>query len=776
MNVVRFLRYCTIVLMITIGQPVTAEISEEQVNRSMERAIGFLRSSQSNRGSWGDGLAAPPGGVTCLCTLALLNCNVPQDDPVMVKALDFVRNLSVHRTYSVALQTMVLCTASPNISRPRIRQNVKWLENNQVRTREYNGGWGYGEQSQKADNSNSQFAVLALYEAERAGVEVSERVWNRARDYWINQQHADGAWSYDPSKNEKIKSLTVKSGSMTCAGIACVMISSAYAGRSDDENLKRGEVKCCQEQKNIDAVELGLAWLGKNFSARRNPVPRDMPTSPWWLYYMYAMERVGRLSGQRFIGSHDWYREGVEELLKRQEPVSGIWQEHSPPVGTSLALLFLSKGRRPVLISKLKRATKDWDSHPRGVGLLTSHVENRWQQTMTWQTIDISAATADDLLTTPVLFISGSDSLNFSEEQVENLRTYILQGGFIFAEAACGGKDFDESFRNLIGQLLPESELRVLPPSHPVWYAEQKVDPQFIEKRPLLGVEACCRTSIVYCQGDLSCYWGVSSNRDREKYTDNARREIDTCMAIGANVVTYATNRELRGKLDTPQVLATNDLSDLQRATLQVAKLTHNGGGDDAPAALSNLLRTSQRVLQIRVNDKKQLLPLTHAELPDFPIAFMHGRRDFKWTKNERAALVDFVENGGFLLADAICASPDFAKAFRRELKLAFPKQTLRRITSDHPIFSEAFHGFDISTVRLRDPVSRRKDDRLEIRAEIVPPNLEALEMNGRIVVVFSPYDLSCALENQVSLECKGYPRDDAAKIGMNILLFAMQQ
>ena len=774
MNIVRVLRFCTIVLIVTIGRPIAAEVTEEQVKRSIDRGISYLKSSQNARGSWNDVVNAP-GGVACLCTLAMLNCNVPLDDPAMVKALDHVKNLKVRKTYAVSLQTMVLCLASPNISRPRIRQNVQWLENNQARRGESNGGWGYGAKSRDADNSNSQFALLALYEAERIGVEVDEPVWRRALNYWVNQQYDDGAWSYKPSANENIKSLTVKSGSMTCAGIACVMIASGQIGESDAQVVD-GEVQCCGKQTNIDAVERGLSWLAKNFTVQRNPVPKDMPSSPWWLYYMYAMERVGRLSGQRFIGSHDWYREGVERLLAKQDPVNGIWQEQSPPVGTSLALLFLAKGRRPVLISKLKRDTEDWNLHRHDMGLLTTHVEGRWQQTMTWQTIDINAATADDLLTTPVLFISGRDSLDLTDEQVQQLRTYILQGGFIFAEAACGGRGFDQDFRELVGRLLPESELRVLPPSHPVWYAEQKVDPQFIEKRPLLGVEACCRTSIVYCQGDLSCYWELSGNRQQKKYPMRVRREIDACMAIGANVVTYATNRELRGKLDTPQLLATNDLSNLQRATLQVAKLAHSGGGDDAPAALSNLLRSSKQVLQIRVNDKKQLLPLTHPELPEFPIAFMHGRRDFKWTKNERAALIDYLDNGGFILADAICASSDFANAFRRELKLAFPNHRLQRITSDHPIFSEAFQGFDISTVRLRDPINRRNENRLEVRAEIVPPTLEALEINGRIVVVFSPFDLSCALENQVSLECKGYPREDAAKIGMNILLFAMQQ
>ena len=65
---------------------------------------------------------------------------------------------------------------------------------------------------------------------------------------------------------------------------------------------------------------------------------------------------------------------------------------------------------------------------------------------------------------------------------------------------------------------------------------------------------------------------------------------------------------------------------------------------------------------------------------------------------------------------------------------------------------------------------------RWQTRIEQVAPVLEGIEIDGRLAVVFSPFDLSCALENQASIECKGYLREDAAKIGINILLYAMQQ
>jgi len=40
--------------------------------------------------------------------------------------------------------------------------------------------------------------------------------------------------------------------------------------------------------------------------------------------------------------------------------------------------------------------------------------------------------------------------------------------------------------------------------------------------------------------------------------------------------------------------------------------------------------------------------------------------------------------------------------------------------------------------------------------------------------VIFSPYDISCALEQHESLECRGYTRKDAARLGLNVLYYSL--
>ena len=134
------------------------------------------------------------------------------------------------------------------------------------------------------------------------------------------------------------------------------------------------------------------------------------------------------------------------------------------------------------------------------------------------------------------------------------------------------------------------------------------------------------------------------------------------------------------------------------------------------------------------------------------------------------------MENGGVLFGNAICASRTFAESFRREMSLIFQNDSLRRLPPEHAMFTDEYDGFDLTTITLRTPSARSESQIAEILETRGPPHVEAIHINGRLAVAFSPYDLSCALENQISIECKGYSRQDAARLGSNIILFSLQQ
>ena len=74
---------------------------------------------------------------------------------------------------------------------------------------------------------------------------------------------------------------------------------------------------------------------------------------------------------------------GPQRLLEMQDDFQGFWMGagsmESQEIATSFALLFLSKGKRQVVIGRLKypdqRAAGDWQQHPDSLRQLVRHVE-----------------------------------------------------------------------------------------------------------------------------------------------------------------------------------------------------------------------------------------------------------------------------------------------------------------------------------------------------------------------------------------------------------------
>ena len=531
--------------------------------------------------------------------MALLNAGVAPDDDVLQRAVSHLRNLMPEATYVVSLQTMVFARAEPERDRLLIGRNVKWLETTQIPGGPCKGAWSYPVGG--GDNSNSQFALLALYEAERAGVSASDHTWNAAKEYWEKCHNNDGSWGYNVADRSG-------RGSMTCAGITSLVIAADKVLPSD-ARVVGDRIECCvaHETKDDNLVQRGLQWLGQHYSVSGNPGSQN-----FHLYYLYGLERAGRMTARRFLplasrpgrsDKADWYREGADYLVRNQDRLSGYWTsksfaEDNPLIGTSFALLFLSKGRWPVLMAKLQYAHGDgWNRHRSDAANLTRYVESRWKRDLTWQVIDARVASVEDLLQAPVLYLSGDESsiADWPTERktlAQKLRDYLDRGGFLLAEANCGSTGFDKAFRELMKAAFPEPEyqLHLLEPEHPIWYAEEKVDPQYL--RPLLGIEFGCRTSVVYAppaplpdpKPSLSCLWELARPGRGEKYSPAVQGEIGAAMSLGLNVLAYATNRELKFKEDSFRpAIARRPGQQAERNRLNVARLRHPGGCNAAP-------------------------------------------------------------------------------------------------------------------------------------------------------------------------------------------------
>lgn len=770
-------------------------VTSAEVKDAIIDGVNYLKKNQNSDGTWME-WPSEKLGVTALAAFSLLNAGVDPSDPVIRKAASKLKSMdiSTSSTYAMSFQTMVLCLEDPKSNLPLIQKNVKWFEDRQISADNpgWSGGWGYNRNgggtdgTSRPDNSISQVALLALHEAQAVGAKVNQETWNLAKGYWERQQvlrgQGAGGFCYESPGGQR-------RGSMTCAGISSLIIAMENS-LSIDEVLVNGKVQCCG---NMDSegyrVEKAIEWLVKYFIVNKHPIESrgNMVGYPNELYYLYSLERAGRLAGRREFGQHDWYREGARHLVdSRQGKDYWSYFHNGAPrdvevlqniLGTSFALLFLAKGLRPVVIGKYQHSNDDdWNIHRKGVHFLTRSLEKVWQRKLNWQTIDGRRASANDLLEAPILFISGRSSFKLTDEQKENLKEYVNQGGFIFAEACVGegcdpGK-FDAEFTATMEDIF-NTEFETLDPSHPIWTAESKLYPS--ADRPLKGLQACCRTSVIYCPKNLSCFWQLNQPRFQTLLTGGNKEEMEYCTQLGINVVTYATNRELRDRLNRPKI-DTNLVDDVSPDQIEVGKVLHSGGADDAAVALQNLMQSAKREATLPFSRKKTLVSVTDKKVYQYPILFMHGRFGFAFSDEERQRIRTMIKDDGFFLfADSICASGKFTESFRNEMKLIFPDSELKRIDADHPLFTKQF-GADIRSVSLRTPIADPKPDGPKFRESKTLPYLEAIEINGTLSVIFSPNDLSCALENAKSVECKGYKTDDASRIGINILRYALNR
>ena len=523
-------------------------VFENQVDHAIRGGVQYLKGMQRPDGSWSDVGNEAKTGTTSLSTLALLSAGEKLESPTIQRALDYLDVYSASNlksTYAIALQTMVFAATQPDLDRlRRIANNVAWLERAQIKPadpRKWAGSWTYSDskRTRSGDNSNTQYALLGLHAASEVGAAVNPEVWSSTRSYWESSQKQDGSWAYTRDSRNS-------TASMTSAGVSSLIISRHWSlPLKGSESLIGEKIRDCGNNAVDSNVERGLDWLAKHFEIDQNYGNGQQ----WKFYYLYGLERAGRLAGIRFIGRNDWYRVNAADLVDQHDKSSGSWagmlNEADRVLATCFAILFLSKGRAPILINKLRHgatgsaskkagASPDWNNDPDDVRNLVDIISRERKTLLTWQVVDSRTATVPDLLRAPILFFNGHRAAELTTDEQKTLKAYVNQGGFILADACCDNSAFDRGFRTMMKTMFPETEheLRPLAENHPIWRAKHLINPGV---HPLWGIQQGARTSVLYSARDLSCYWN-------QAHRDPSNRVATEALELGQNIVEYVTS------------------------------------------------------------------------------------------------------------------------------------------------------------------------------------------------------------------------------------------
>ncbi len=350
--------------------------SQGDVDRAIKKGADFLKKKYENGF---DGVAW--NSTLELVMLTLSHAGVPPDDPVFQKGLKELETCKLQYTYRVAALAMALQRIDPKKYQERIAHCAQWLVDTQLPE----GEWGYPDTLTSADEkpnaieveppkvekrasssgtmsgikikrgknlnlkakgdiSNTQFAILGLKACMDAAVEIPQQTWKLAGGYILKTQNPDGGWGYyfNGMKDEASYS------SMTCAGV-CSLVICKY-GLGNKEGAKDAPVRA------------GLKWLGEHFKADENvgvTKSHVADSTRWLYYYLYSIERVGKIVGTDDIGKQKWYPVGAKYLLEKQKSdgswwtgINGVQWKQAGDIETAdtcFAILFLTKATPPLV-------------------------------------------------------------------------------------------------------------------------------------------------------------------------------------------------------------------------------------------------------------------------------------------------------------------------------------------------------------------------------------------------------------------------------------------
>ncbi len=298
-------------------------VLKPQVDEAIAAGVERLLDQQLRDGSFGVH-GNHLGGQTALCAYALLKCGVPLDHPALLRAFAFLDNVEPINTYAIGCMMLAYHVTGEAGHNERLEELLERMLDRQHK----HGTWAYP--SGAPDLSNTQYAALGLWAANKAGCKIPPEVWEElARGTMAHQEAfrmADvGESGRTGAAQREIagfqyhakgsKENTNATGTMTTAGVSILRICEIGLGK---------RLRGSERKELTRSLEAGMNWLDVNFSVTRDQKP-DGRAGRWLLYYLYGIERVGGLMRREQFGQHWWYVEAARELLKRRKKKEGGW-------------------------------------------------------------------------------------------------------------------------------------------------------------------------------------------------------------------------------------------------------------------------------------------------------------------------------------------------------------------------------------------------------------------------------------------------------------------
>ena len=129
-------------------------------------------------------------------------------------------------------------------------------------------------------------------------------------------------------------------------------------------------------------------------------------------------------------------------------------------------MIEVSKGDSSTIARLQYEGGGDWYANPSSLPNLLAAIRERTGIPVARREVNIRPLDPT-LRDYPYLYLTGHGDVRFSPAEREALRNYLLAGGFLHADDNYG---LDESFREEIAEIFPDTELTEIPDDHPVFH------------------------------------------------------------------------------------------------------------------------------------------------------------------------------------------------------------------------------------------------------------------------------------------------------------------
>lgn len=347
-------------VVVAVLPPVQAEPKSSGVPRydaAVRKAVDFLKSKNAE---------VVEREVT-LVAYALLKAGEPVTSPIVAKGIEDAKHRAESKAYTgydhiylAGVDAMLLADADSD-------GNFNALQNiaDYVASQLTNGGWS-DSRAGDVDTSMSQYGMLALWSAVRAGCNVAPSVIEANARWHLQSGNSDGGWAYRPGTGSGTGAESTHNMAMAGAGSIGIARLLLYGPKNPPKSAKQADEKKfgilektelpedAQQGKGsfanyrpgvnkaaMDArVERAFGWINSRFPPTKHP--KNLQKQ----YFFYALERAAALHD----AGNNWFTTYGDLLLTLQDANGSFPKTFTNArIGTCFAILYFMRSTQQII-------------------------------------------------------------------------------------------------------------------------------------------------------------------------------------------------------------------------------------------------------------------------------------------------------------------------------------------------------------------------------------------------------------------------------------------